>query len=57
MEQEFHVKEPNGPPAKTQIRFARQLGIVIPEGVTRGELDELIDAALANSKPPEAQQN
>jgi len=35
------------PPTEKQLAFARDLGIVIPKGTTKGELSELISQAKA----------
>lgn len=39
-------------PTARQIKFAQELGIRIPQGISRSELSELIDEALVRKNPP-----
>lgn len=58
MGRRFVAKNPHGPPGRSQINFAQQLGIEIPPGITRGELDVLIEKRLvATVADPEGQED
>lgn len=45
------MRNPNGPATNKQIKFARDLGLAVPPGITIEDLARMIDAA-----PPTAEQ-
>lgn len=51
----YRMRDPGGPPTQEQLDYARDLGIEIPEGVTKRTLSRLITQRLASRKPTEKQ--
>ena len=44
------LRDDNDLPSRKQLRFAERLGIVVPPGISRGDISDLIDEKLQNQR-------
>jgi hypothetical protein len=48
------IRDPEAPATRSQLRYARNLGIDVPDGITKGEISQKIEEVVSQQEPEPA---